>query len=134
MRIMLDRVADNYDLVLIDCGPILGSVEAAIVSAEADGVVLVISRGGDRTAAEDALNLLNAAGAMVEGIVFNRARHEDVAGSVYSSSSSVRSMRSNAEPKSPSGFGGVESAAAMHGATRSPQAPNAGDTDTSDKQ
>jgi Mrp family chromosome partitioning ATPase/uncharacterized protein involved in exopolysaccharide biosynthesis len=135
MRILLDRVADNYDLVLIDCGPILGSVEAAIVSAEADGVVLVVSRGGDRTAAEDAVNLLNTAGAMVEGIVFNRARHEDVAGSVYSSSSSARSLRSTPEPKSSShGFGGVESAAAMHGARRSAHVPNADGANTADDE
>jgi Mrp family chromosome partitioning ATPase len=129
MRNMFDRVADNYDLVLIDCGPVLGSVEAAIVSAEADGVVLVVSRGGDRTAAEDAVNLLNTAGAVVEGIVFNRARHEDVAGSVYSSSSSIRSMRSTPDDKSSSrGFGGVESAAAMHGTQRSPKTGDGADS------
>jgi Mrp family chromosome partitioning ATPase/uncharacterized protein involved in exopolysaccharide biosynthesis len=115
LRGLLDQLVGSFDLILIDCGPILGSIEAAIVSAESDGVVLVVSRGGDRTAAEDAVTLLSSAGAQVEGIVFNRARHEDVASSVFSSSSSARSMRSGmASRAAAKGFGGVESAAAMH--------------------
>jgi Mrp family chromosome partitioning ATPase/uncharacterized protein involved in exopolysaccharide biosynthesis len=114
-RALLDQLVGSFDLILIDCGPILGSIEAAIVSAESDGVVLVVSRGGDRTAAEDAVTLLSSAGAQVEGIVFNRARHDDVAGSIFSSSSSAHSMRSGVASRAPAkGFGGVDSAAAMH--------------------
>ena len=91
LRRLLDRLAERFDTVLIDCGPILGSVEAAIVSAEADGVVLLVSRGGDRKAAENAVRLLATAGASVEGVVFNRALPHDLMVSGYSSSSS-RSM------------------------------------------
>jgi succinoglycan biosynthesis transport protein ExoP len=90
MRLILDHIASQFDVVLMDCGPILGSVEAAIVSAEADGVVMVVSRGGDRTAAENAVSLLISAGAEIEGVVFNRAEASDVAASVFSSSASIR--------------------------------------------
>jgi receptor protein-tyrosine kinase len=94
LRRLLDRLAERFDTVLIDCGPILGSVEAAIVSAEADGVILVVSRGGDRKAAENAVGMLAAAGASVEGVVFNRALPHDLMDSGYSSSSSRSTGRS----------------------------------------
>jgi Mrp family chromosome partitioning ATPase/uncharacterized protein involved in exopolysaccharide biosynthesis len=93
LRRLLDRFESTFDTILIDCGPILGSVEAAVVCAEADGAVLLVSRGGDRTAAERAANLLVASGAEIEGIVFNRAHREDVARSAYHSSTSARSQR-----------------------------------------
>jgi polysaccharide biosynthesis transport protein len=94
MRRLLDRLAQHFDVVLIDCGPILGSVEASIVAAEADDVILLVSRGGDRKAAENAVNLLTAAGANIEGVVFNRADPDDVTLSGFSSASSRRGIRS----------------------------------------
>jgi receptor protein-tyrosine kinase len=98
LRRLLDRLAERFDAVLVDCGPILGSVEAAIVSAEADGVILLVSRGGDRKAAENAVGMLTAAGASVEGVVFNRALPHDLLVSGYSSSSS-RGMYASRERK-----------------------------------
>jgi Mrp family chromosome partitioning ATPase len=98
LRRLLDRLAERFDAVLIDCGPILGSVEAAIVAAEADGVILLVSRGGDRKAAENAVGMLAAAGASVEGVVFNRALPHDLMVSGYSSSSS-RGMYASRERK-----------------------------------
>jgi Mrp family chromosome partitioning ATPase/uncharacterized protein involved in exopolysaccharide biosynthesis len=95
LRRVLDRLEDKFDTILIDCGPILGSVEAAVVCAEADGTILLVSRGGDQNAAEGATNLLAAAGAEIEGIVFNRALAADVARSAYHSSGSMRSQRSS---------------------------------------
>jgi len=93
LRRLLDQLEGRFDTILIDCGPILGSVEAAVVCAEADGVILLVSRGGNRTAAEQAANLLVSAGAEIEGIVFNRAQAADVARSAYHCSASVRSQR-----------------------------------------
>jgi Mrp family chromosome partitioning ATPase/uncharacterized protein involved in exopolysaccharide biosynthesis len=93
MRRLLDRLAQQFDVVLIDCGPMLGSVEASIVAAEADGVILLVSRGGDRKAAENAVGLLTAAGANIEGVVFNRADPDDVTLSGFSSASSRRAIR-----------------------------------------
>jgi Mrp family chromosome partitioning ATPase/uncharacterized protein involved in exopolysaccharide biosynthesis len=93
LRRLLDRLAKDYDTILIDSGPVVGSIEAPIVAAEADSVALVISRGGNRTTAEQAANLLIAAGAEIEGIVFNRAQAMDVAMSSTHSSGGGRSVR-----------------------------------------
>lgn len=101
LRRVLDRAASKFDIILLDCGPILGSVEAAIVAAEADSVVLVVSRGGDRTAAENGMNFLIHAGAEIEGIIFNRAQAADVAASAYHSSHSLRSARPVSSPAQP---------------------------------
>ncbi len=94
LKKLLDQVGGQFDIVLVDCGPILGSVEAAIVSAGVDGVILLVARGGDRMAAENAVSLLVSAGANIEGIVFNRADATDVASSIFSSSASLRSSAS----------------------------------------
>ncbi len=95
LRRVLDRSCQDFDTVLVDCGPILGSVEAAIVSAGVDGVILLVSRGGDRTAAAGAVELLHNAGAQIEGIVFNRAESRDVAASGYASSATIRASRAS---------------------------------------
>jgi non-specific protein-tyrosine kinase len=128
IRRLLDQLSANYDVVLLDCGPVLGSIEAAIVSAEVDSVILVVSRGGDRTAAEHAVNLLVSAGAEVEGIVFNRARATDVSGSVFSSSSSARSART--APPSSHGFDEFSIAAGVNN-SRAPDASRTSDSPTS---
>jgi capsular exopolysaccharide synthesis family protein len=95
------RLAKRFDLILIDTGPILGSVEAAIVASEVQGMVLVVSRGGDKSDADRAVTMLNNAHAWIEGLVFNRALLADVERSVYRSSVSARSvMRLPGEPAS----------------------------------
>ncbi len=93
VRAMLDEAAREFDNVLIDTGPILGSLEAAVVASEADGVVLAISRGGQRNLAQNALNYLHTMNANIEGTVFNRARPEDIIRSGYSTSVPMVSPR-----------------------------------------
>lgn len=90
---LFSALAARFDTILVDTGPILGSVETAIVAAEAHSVILVISRNGDRVDAENASRRLAEAGAEVEGIVFNRALDADVERSVYRSYSSGRSVQ-----------------------------------------
>jgi Mrp family chromosome partitioning ATPase/archaellum component FlaC len=89
MRPILDEAARQFDVVLVDTGPILGSSEAAVIASEVDGVVLTISRGGQRNLAQNAVNYLNSMNAHLEGIVFNRARPDDILRSGYSSSVSM---------------------------------------------
>jgi Mrp family chromosome partitioning ATPase len=92
VRHIIDQARKSFDVVLIDTGPILGSLEASIVAAEADQVVVVVSRGAQRLLAEKAIQRLIEIGSRVAGIVFNRANIDDTASSVYSSSMSTRSV------------------------------------------
>ena len=78
VRDVLDEARSQFDIVLIDTGPVPGSLEASQVAAEADGVIMVVSRGEQRDSAERALAHLAAIGARVSGLVFNRAEGWDV--------------------------------------------------------
>lgn len=90
-RVLADAKG-HFDTVLIDTGPVPGSIEAAMVTAEADQVVLVISRGESRTLVEQAIAHLQSLGADVAGAVFNRAEADDILASRFSSSVSQRSV------------------------------------------
>jgi succinoglycan biosynthesis transport protein ExoP len=78
IRKLLDQCRERFDTVLIDSGPIPGSLEASAVASEVDGVILCVSRGEQRPLAERCVQHLHALGARVAGIVFNRARSEDM--------------------------------------------------------
>jgi succinoglycan biosynthesis transport protein ExoP len=89
LRRLIDEAKKNFDVILIDTGPILGSIEASLVCAAADGVVLAVSRGQSRPLVEKSLSHLNGIGARVAGVVFNRAQAND-----FERSISGMSMRS----------------------------------------
>jgi Mrp family chromosome partitioning ATPase len=76
---VLDATRQQYDIVIVDTGPILGSLEASMVATQADDVVLVLSNGENRSAAERSLRYLEMVGAKVAGFVFNRATPRDFA-------------------------------------------------------
>jgi polysaccharide biosynthesis transport protein len=75
----------SFDVVLIDTGPVLGSLESCIVTAVADEVILVVARGQHRPLIDKALKRLTDIGAKMAGIVFNRAGQGDLEDSDYSS-------------------------------------------------
>lgn len=68
-----------YDMVLIDAGPVPGSVEGMLASAKADGVVIVVPRNLPQRTYDRCLRQLQLAEAKVIGTVFNRASLKDVA-------------------------------------------------------
>jgi Mrp family chromosome partitioning ATPase len=75
---ILDQARQNFDIVLIDTGPVPGSLEASVAAAAADGVVLVVSRGEHRPMAERSIAHLLDIGAHLAGMVFNRAEGRDM--------------------------------------------------------
>jgi capsular exopolysaccharide synthesis family protein len=77
LRRMVADAKKHFDVILIDTGPIMGSIEASLVCAAADGVVLAVARGQQRPLVERALNHLVSIGAKVTGVVFNRAQGQD---------------------------------------------------------
>lgn len=97
IRKLLTEARRIFDTVIIDTGPIMGSLEAAVVGAAADAVILTISRGQHQPLVERSVRQLRAIGANVAGLVFNRAEKRDFQRSV--GSSSIRSVSTHAMPQ-----------------------------------
>ncbi len=89
LRRLVDEAKKHFETVLIDTGPILGSIEASLVCAAADAVVLCVSRGQQRPMVEKAIQHLTSIGSRLAGVVFNRAQSSDFDRSI--SGLSVRS-------------------------------------------
>jgi succinoglycan biosynthesis transport protein ExoP len=92
IRRFLQSLRQDFDVVLVDSGPILGSVEAATVAPEVDGVIVTVTRGQESALVEKTSHYLRTIGARIEGFVFNRAKHKDFHRSTYGSS--IRPMSS----------------------------------------
>jgi succinoglycan biosynthesis transport protein ExoP len=93
LRQLVVTAKKHFDVVLVDTGPVLGSLEAQMVSGQVDGVVMVVSRGAQREMAARALDRLNNAGARTIGFVFNRANEADANHASSASQGSIRSYR-----------------------------------------
>jgi succinoglycan biosynthesis transport protein ExoP len=83
LRAVLREARDYFDVILIDSGPILGSLEVSVVAPEVDGVIFLIGRGQDRNRTLTAIHRLQHLGGKIVGFVFNRARRSDLAGTPY---------------------------------------------------
>ncbi|HWE94418.1 MAG TPA: AAA family ATPase [Tepidisphaeraceae bacterium] len=77
LRRLIEEAKKHFDTILVDTGPVLGSIEASLVAAAADAVVLAVSRGQQRPLVEKAVQHLQAIGAKLAGVVFNRAQAND---------------------------------------------------------
>lgn len=99
---VLKQARDRFDAIIIDTGPILGSIEAAMVVAEADANVLIISRGDQKSLVHRSLDHLKALHANVSGVVFNHASTRDVERSSYASVTSGPARLSETMPDLPS--------------------------------
>jgi len=97
MKKLLAEARKIFDVIIIDTGPILGSLEAQSVGAAVDGVILTVARGQLRPLVEKSVRQLRTIGAYVSGIVFNRAEGADFARSV--GSSSLRSVNALPQPQ-----------------------------------
>jgi capsular exopolysaccharide synthesis family protein len=82
VRRLVNDAKKHFEVVVIDTGPILGSIEASPVAVAADGVVLCVSRGQQRQLVERAVAHLKSIGAKIAGVVFNRAQTHDFERSV----------------------------------------------------
>ncbi len=90
LRRLITEAKKHFEIILIDSGPVLGSIEATPVCAAADGVILTVSRGQQRPLVEKAISHLMGIGARFAGVVFNRAQARDFARSI--SGISLRSI------------------------------------------
>jgi Mrp family chromosome partitioning ATPase/uncharacterized protein involved in exopolysaccharide biosynthesis len=131
-RRLLEQAREQYDTVLIDTGPILGSLEAAVMTAAADGVVLLVSRGDQRSTLEAAIAELESLHANVVGAIYNRAQEgEFTPGNASLHASRMFTSRPSQGPDMPfgrKGASGVRSRGAKDGQGNgrkagSPEAP-----------
>jgi capsular exopolysaccharide synthesis family protein len=97
IRKLLAEARRIFDFVIIDTGPILGSLEAAVVGAAADAVILTIARGQSQPLVDRSVRQLRQIGANVAGLVFNRAEKRDFQRSV--GSSSIKSISTISQPQ-----------------------------------
>lgn len=72
MRAMLEDMTHDFDLVVLDCSPILALADSTILSVNADVVLLVVRAGHTAAAAAvEAMRQLSTVGARVAGVVLN---------------------------------------------------------------
>lgn len=87
----VNHLRGKYDTILIDTGPILGSVEAAFVAPQSDGVIMVIGRGQYKPLVKKAIDQIQAVDGHIIATIFNRALIQELRQS--SSSMSVHFSR-----------------------------------------
>lgn len=100
---LLGQLRERFDRVIIDTGPVLGSLEATLVCPQADRVVVIVSAGQNPKVVEATIRKLNQLGARCAGMVFNRARRDDFDRSVSAApfSRSVRSVPARVHENGP---------------------------------
>ncbi len=82
LRRLLSEARKHFDIVIVDTGPILGSIEASLVCAAADRTILAVARNQQRPLVEKSIEHLNSIGSNLAGVVFNRAQANDFAKSM----------------------------------------------------
>jgi Mrp family chromosome partitioning ATPase len=74
MKRLLKELSQHYDLVILDCAPILTLAEVRDLAAQADGVIVVARRNKTpKLALQTAMTELRSINASVLGVVFNGA-------------------------------------------------------------
>ncbi len=91
---LLELARERFDIVLIDTGPLLGSLDASLAASASDQVILAVASGQRLGLIRAALSRLDALHASCAGLVFNRASWSDLKGSVSPASLNSWSIRS----------------------------------------
>ncbi len=89
---LIDSLRTQFDTIIIDSGPILGSLEASLLTQIADRTLLVVARGQRPGIVKAAVARVRQLGGTVAGFVFNRAVRGDYLSSSYSASVSRHSL------------------------------------------
>lgn len=74
---LFDELRREYDIVLVDTGPMFGSVESLPTASASDGVILTMWRGRRQARLEECITSLRNVGAHYLGLVLNHARAAD---------------------------------------------------------
>jgi capsular exopolysaccharide synthesis family protein len=81
MSELVDRLEDQWDMILFDSPPIVAVTDASMISAEIDGIAMVIKAGQtDRAAVDRALDTIKNVQAPLIGAILNGANPGTLAG------------------------------------------------------
>ena len=73
LQLLFNSIRDSFDVIIVDTGPMLGSLESTPVTASADGVVLSVRRGRSRNRLDECLQRLKTVGTTCLGVILNCA-------------------------------------------------------------
>lgn len=93
VRAVIGQLREQFDTILIDTGPVLGSLEANLAAVNSDGVLLTIARGQSRRLVEACLERLRRMDVRCAGLVFNRATAHDFDNSISAASVVSQSLK-----------------------------------------
>ena len=72
MKELIDKVREQYDVVLLDSAPVLGMTDTAVLASESDATVIVIKTGeATRKALKLAISQLEQVGVDITGVILN---------------------------------------------------------------
>ena len=74
---VLDAVRDDYDIIVVDSGPITASIEALPIASAVDGAILTLRRGRSRSRLAECRKDLKSVGTDYLGVVLNYAGRSD---------------------------------------------------------
>lgn len=81
MSTLVDRLENEWDIVLFDSPPIVAVTDASMISGEIDAVALVVKAGHtERSAVDRALDMIKNARAPLIGAILNGASQESLGG------------------------------------------------------
>lgn len=77
MDFVLEKLRDEYDVIIIDAPPVLSVTDAQILSNKCDGTILVVSSGKtEKAGIKKAKEMLDVSKAKIFGVVLNNAKVE----------------------------------------------------------
>lgn len=74
---LITELREKYEVILIDTGPMPGSLETTPITRAVDGIVLALRRGRSRTQLHQCIEHLEGNGANVLGVIMNCAMPTD---------------------------------------------------------
>ncbi|MHB2156595.1 GumC family protein [Calditrichota bacterium GD2] len=84
MEDFLNKLCEDFDIVVLDSPPVIAVTDASILSTKVDGTLLVVYAGQtERDAIKRAANMLNSVSARLLGIVLNGFDVQGIYGSYY---------------------------------------------------
>jgi len=101
LDVLFEQVRPHYDVIIVDTGPILGSLESTPVIAAADGVILSVRRGRSRSKLDEAVARLESLRGRCIGVVLNWAVRADCYRYVSDTSLPATDAEQAAEDTSP---------------------------------
>ena len=77
IRRLLDQLRDKFDMVIMDTGPLSGSIESTPIALTVDGVLLTLRKGRSRLPLRRCVQELRELGAPYLGVILNYADRSD---------------------------------------------------------